>query len=40
VIYQSTLTGGLLAVGFVFLGRAIFRLLGLSGVLLRFLGRL
>jgi hypothetical protein len=24
----------------VFLGRAIFRLLGLSGVLLRFLGRL
>jgi multiple antibiotic resistance protein len=30
VIYQSTLTGGLLAVGFVFLGRAIFRLLGIA----------
>ena len=29
VIYQSTLTGGLLAVGFVFLGQAIFRLLGI-----------
>jgi hypothetical protein len=30
VIYQSTLTGGLLAVGFVFLGQAIFRLLGIA----------
>lgn len=30
VIYQSTLTGGLLAVGFVFLGRAIFRFLGIA----------
>jgi multiple antibiotic resistance protein len=30
VIYQSTLTGGLLAVGFVFLGRALFRLLGIA----------
>jgi multiple antibiotic resistance protein len=30
VIYQSTLTGGLLAVGFVFLGRIIFRLLGIA----------
>jgi multiple antibiotic resistance protein len=30
VIYQSTLTGGLLAVGFVFLGRALFRLLGID----------
>ena len=29
-IYQSTLTGGLLAVGFVFLGRAIFRFLGVA----------
>jgi multiple antibiotic resistance protein len=30
VIYQSTLTGGLLAVGFVFVGRAIFRLMGIA----------
>ncbi len=30
VIYQSVLTGGLLAVGFVFLGQAIFRLLGIA----------
>ena len=30
VIYQSTLTGGLLAVGFIFLGRALFRLLGVA----------
>jgi multiple antibiotic resistance protein len=30
VIYQSVLTGGLLAVGFVFLGRIIFRLLGIA----------
>ncbi len=30
VIYQSMLTGGLLAVGFVFLGQAIFRLLGIA----------
>ena len=30
VIYQSTLTGGLLAVGFIFLGRALFRLLGIA----------
>jgi multiple antibiotic resistance protein len=30
VIYQSTLTGGLLAVAFVFLGRALFRFMGIA----------
>jgi len=30
VITQSTLTGGLLSVAFIFLGRAIFRLLGIA----------